>query len=259
MALRQEWLETEEWARMEMQMYGYGKPLLLPENELYSFQSALIKRFTPYVRGKNQLMVNDPKVRTLWWCWLHLDDDQKVIVNELDHDNVIDRAHKQLACHPAVLQDMLRPRSFVYYWSTAKWVEAVHGQTPKCIVQLDHSITMRLFYEMHSDPKYARHNNLAMQYLGEVGDVMAYTEGSGIDVISHTSERLILKTPNGNAQILNEQWIWFNGLEFKHGGIKALMEVRLKSLDPSTTPGIWHKPTKMHDRPFTTTCPEVEV
>lgn len=259
MTLRREWLETEEWVRMEMQMYGYGKPLLLPEDELHSFKSALLKRIGSYVRVVNRPMLNDPKVRTLWWAWLHLDEDQKEFIRGCDLDNIIGRAHQLLASHPIEIQHMLKPRSCTTYWSTAKWVEAVHGQTPRCIVPLGKLIA-QLFYEMHSDPKYARHNNLAMQYLGDVDDVMAYVGDSGIEVISHTPERLILKTPNGNAQVLREQWLWFNGLEFRHGNAKTLQLARMSYPDQSEAPGWWYKPTKMleQDAIMTTNlCPEL--
>lgn len=255
---REQWVETEEWARMEMQMYGYGEHLVLPEAELEAYTSSLLKRLGSYVRVNTATpMANDPKVRTLWWTWLHLDQDQSNFVLECDVDDVIGRSTKAMACHPALLKEMMAERSFLYYWSTGKWVEAVHNQTPKCVKSVPRETTLKLFHEMHTDPKYARHQNLAICYLDNLDDVLSYVDGSGITVISHTPDRLILKTPNGQAQVLREQWLWFNGMEFRHGGLKALMDVRLKATHPRQAPGFWVKPTKPVTDVLPSICPEI--
>ncbi|ABY63182.1 hypothetical protein ST201phi2-1p356 [Pseudomonas phage 201phi2-1] len=243
MTLRMEWRETVEWLHMEARMFYFHEPLKFPEGEFEVFVPAWLLRMGSLVRTTTHTPIaNNPNAKFLWWCWLRLDPEQKEILQASDTMGVIEHMAREFECFPTLLADMQDQRKIYDYWNSNQYVTTIYKLTPKCITRLDKETYLEVFFQYQSDLRYPRIKNLAIQYHENLEDVLAYV-GPTYTVISHTDARLVLKTPNGNAQILKDQWLWFNGLEFCHGDLKRLKQVQLGYLDPRDAPGIWIKPT----------------
>lgn len=242
MTLRRQWYETEEWARMETSLFFHGIPMRLPDAEFDAFQSKFFSRLSTIRKVLRSPLVNHPDVKLLWWMWLNLDPEQKQFMIELDSDGVIQYVATHMAWHGGVLDEMLDPKTRMFYWATDAYVQLVHGITPKCIVKLPRDTALALMNEYHNCPKSARYRNLAINYDGgNVDDVMTYL-GDGYRLVSNTPERLIIEAPKGNAQILKDQWIWFNKDGLKHGNLKTFVQFRATVPDQRDAPGFWTKP-----------------
>jgi len=258
MTLRMEWRETLDWLHMEYTLVYFKEPLKLPEAEFDSFMTSWLARMGSFARTTSHSpTANNPTAKFLWWCWLWLDEEQKETIRSFDDKGVIAYMTREFECFPALIAEMRNPRNIGLFWSVENYVTNIHKLTPKCIVRLDRVEHLDVFFKYVRDPKCARINNLAIQYHENVDDILAYV-GPTYSVISHDHNRLILKTPNGNAQILKDQWLWFNGLELCHGDLKRLKQVQMSYLDPREAPGFWIKPKPTKQPiPQNNLCPEV--
>lgn len=260
MTLRQHWRETEEWVKMEGGLYFHGKPMRLPDLEFECFQNKFFKRLGTMLRLMNSPLANHPDARLLWWIWLNLDPGQQQLIIEVDVDDVVGRATRQMACHPELLIQMHDHRYVIEYWSTERYVQLVRGITPKCIVRLDRDRYIEIAREFNSSPKSARHRNLAICYNDNRDDVMTYL-GEGYTLLADNDERLIVSTGKGNSQILKGQWIWFIGEGLKHGNHKTFQSFRLSIPNPADSPGFWIKPDVLKSDDMLLTensmCPDI--
>lgn len=261
--MRRNWIETEAWVNALARVSAYNEPFKMPEAEFDIFYNVFLTRLEVILKTLRTPLINHPAVKLFWWIWVNLDPEQQALLRSLDTNRVITRTEQNIAVHPAVIQEMKTIESIGHYFSTSEYVRLVHGITPKCIVALDPVTANKILYDIRSDPKYARINRLAIEYNGNnVDDIMTYIDSTNVSVISCSEDRLILKTANGNAQILKSQWLWFNGLEFRHGGLKTLLNARL-IMPKETIVGFWFKPKAVADVTpispdmYPNLCPEV--
>lgn len=255
---RTQWHETEEFTHAIARMLWFKEPLVLPQAELDIFSNVFLTRLQVIIRTLRSPWINHPHVKFLWCMWLHLSEEQQDLIRAIDEHKVVEKMTEQLICHAVVLEHM---RNRVeHYWSIENYVTLIHNTTPKCMVRLDRHRWGEINLEYQLNPKFARVHNLAICYQDNAEELMTYIDDQRYSVLAESSDRLVLSTPKGNAQILLGQWVWFEGDELKHGGVKAFTEAQLRVQDRYSVMGYWFKPDGPKDLgfiPTTNLCPEV--
>lgn len=156
MSLGQQWIETPEWIRMQLDQLVQKKHITLPIAEFNFFARMVIKRLATVKRlysgegGCNRPFINNPMLKFIGYVLHNLAPEQKAGIVAADIDNNIEWFEREVQAHPAVVESWNNP---IYYRTIATndWVMHIRNIPISKIVRIREEEGLEVFKQFYLD------------------------------------------------------------------------------------------------------------
>lgn len=164
MSLGQQWVETPEWVRMQLDQLLLKQAITLPVDEFNFFSRMVIKRLATVKRlytvdGEcNRPFINNPMLEFIGYVLHNLAPEQKAGIVAADTVGGIEWFEREVKVHPAVVESWSNPEQCSVV-PTKEWVMHIHNLPLSRVIRITPEEGIKVFKQFYLDhpelPRYA--------------------------------------------------------------------------------------------------------